>query len=267
MYHPYLRKLRKYTQSFIRDMKDICILLNMLLTLSMTVSAQATDMKPPTAHSAKHVYFISGLGADKRVFDKLSLDTSISARHIEWITPLKKETIAHYASRLAAQIDTTKPFQLVGLSFGGIIASELTEIFHPEKTIIISSTATGVPVSSFYQKLLKFLLASPLAVPVLKHPNFLAYRYFGADTPEMKSLLKAILKDTNGKFLKWALAEMSHWNKPVKPSGIFHIHGSADKLIPVKLVAPDIIIENGGHLMIYAQADEISEILNHQILE
>lgn len=248
-------------------MKDICILLNMLLTLSLAVSAHTTTTKSTASHTVKNVYFISGLGADKRVFDKLSLDNPISIRHIEWIAPLKKETIAHYASRLVAQIDTTQPFQLVGLSFGGIIASELTEIIHPEKTIIISSTATGVPVSSFYQILVKFLLASPLAVPVLKHPNFLAYRYFGANTPELKLLLKAILKDTNGRFLKWALSEMSSWKKPSKPSGLFHIHGSADKLIPVKMVSPDVIIENGGHLMVYDQAGEISEILNREILK
>lgn len=212
------------------------------------------------------VYFLSGLGADKRVFDKLTLDPRIPVKHIEWINPAKKETLRNYAIRLMAQMDTTRPFQLVGLSFGGIIASEIADIAHPEKIIIISSTATGVPVSSFYRGLLKVLLASPLAVPLLKSPNFLVNRYFGADTPELKTMLKSILHDTNGKFLKWALLGMSTWTRPLKVPELYHIHGTADKLIPIKLVKPDTLIDNGGHLMVYAQHAEISEILNKELL-
>jgi pimeloyl-ACP methyl ester carboxylesterase len=247
-------------------MKPLTILI-LFLTLLRCAFAQPTFDKPLTQLPAKNVYFISGLGADKRAFDKLRLDPSISVKHIKWITPLKKESITDYTSRLVAQIDTTQPFQLVGLSFGGIIASELSDIIHPEKVIIISSTSTGVPISSFNQKLLRFLLASPLALPILKHPGSVAYRYFGAETPEVKALLKSILKDTNGKFLKWALVAMSHWSRTDKANNLYHIHGTADKLIPVRLVSPDVVIENGGHLMVYANADQISTLLNEQILK
>ena len=226
-----------------------------------TYSSVISKTKPPIT-----VYFLSGLGADKRVFDKLTLDPGIQVKHIEWIAPLKKETLHNYATRLMAQIDTTKPFQLVGLSFGGVMASEIADITNPKKVIIISSTATGVPVSSFYRGLLKVLLASPLAAPILKSPNSLVNKYFGADTPELKALLKNILHDTNGRFLKWALIRMSSWSRPMKVSGLYHIHGTADKLIPVKLVKPDVLIDHGGHLMVYAQHEEISDVLNKELL-
>ena len=210
-----------------------------------------------------NIYFLSGLGADEKVFAKLTLDTTkFNIRHIRWIRPLKKETMRDYASRLTAQIDTTKRFHLVGLSFGGIMASVLSEIIHPEQIVIISSTSTGIPVSRFYQNLIRFFLLSPLSGPILKSSNSIVYDYFGANTPEMNALLKQILKDTDTKFLKWALIRMGSWHREEKVAGIYHIHGTADKLIPIKLVKPDVKIQGGGHLMVFAQHDQISALLN-----
>ncbi|CAG5007574.1 hypothetical protein DYBT9275_04079 [Dyadobacter sp. CECT 9275] len=212
-----------------------------------------------------NVYFISGLGADQRVFSKLQLSGEYKVNYIKWIDPLKNETLKHYAKRLVCQIDTTRPFHLVGLSFGGIVAAELASLVHPRQIIIISSTSTGVPVSGFYQKLIRFLLLHPLAAPVLKSPNFLVYRYFGANTPALKKLLKGVLEDTDGRFLKWALIRLSSWKRLTKPENLYHIHGSADRLIALKLVQPDVVVEGAGHLMVYDRASEISDLLNNRL--
>jgi hypothetical protein len=37
-----------------------------------------------------NAYFISGLGADKRIFSKLKLNEKINIIHIDWIAPKKK---------------------------------------------------------------------------------------------------------------------------------------------------------------------------------
>lgn len=219
----------------------------------------------PIKQAKMNVYFLSGLGADKRVFSKLKLDERFDVHYINWIPPRKKETLHDYASRLTTQMDTTRPFQLVGLSFGGMIASELSGIVRPEQIILISSTSTSIPITRFNRGLIKFLLLSPLAAPVLKSANSATYKYFGADTPELKTLLKQILHDTDSRFLKWALTRMSEWKHPDKAEHLYHIHGSADRLIPLKMVKPDTIIEGGGHLMVYAQHGEISKILNDQL--
>ena len=212
-----------------------------------------------------NVYFLSGLGADKRAFSKLRLDDRFSVKYIEWITPLKNETLHHYAGRLAAQIDINKPFQLVGLSFGGIVASELSRIVNPQQIIIISSTSVGMPISAFYRGLLKILLLNPFAAPLLKSANAFTNNFFGADTPELKSLLKSILHDTDSRLLKWALIKMSSWQRQTKVANLYHIHGMADKLIPIKLVHPDFFIEEGGHLMVYKQHEIISSLLNQHL--
>jgi pimeloyl-ACP methyl ester carboxylesterase len=71
-----------------------------------------------------NIYLISGLGADKRVFSKLGFSTNHVIKHIEWIKPNSNEDLSSYARRLARQIDESKPFFLVGVSFGGMIAVE-----------------------------------------------------------------------------------------------------------------------------------------------
>ncbi len=237
-----------------------------LLAFSGSQAAGATDSTGADPAAKKmNVYFISGLGADERVFTKLKLDPRLNVQYIKWVKPQKRETLQHYAARLSQQIDTSQPFQLVGLSFGGVVASEIADIACPQQVTLISSMSTGVPLSRFYQLMIKFLLMSPLSAPLLKSANRLTYNYFGADTPELKKLLKKILHDTDAKFLKWALVRMSGWNRKERIDNVFHIHGTADKLIPIIIVKPDIVIEDGGHLMIYAQADQISKILNHRL--
>lgn len=227
--------------------------------------SHAQDLRQ-SATSKMNVYFLSGLGADKRVFSKLKLDDRFEIHHIEWIKPENKETISHYAARLTAGIDTTRPFQLVGVSFGGMIATEMTDLIKPEQVILISSTPVGIPLSKGYQRLVRFLLLSPFAAPVLKSTNSIVYKYFGADTPELKAMLKDILHDTDSKFLKWALNRLTTWDRKTPPPHYFHVHGANDRLIQLKLVKPDIVIPNAGHLMVYGQADQISEILNKQLL-
>ena len=233
---------------------------------TFSAGTATTNERPSSPDTTKmNLYFLSGLGADKRVFSKLELDDRFAVHYIDWIKPLKKESIADYAGRLVAQIDTTRPFQLVGLSFGGIVASELADIVHPEQIVIISSTPTGVPISGFYQGLTKFLLLSPFAAPILKSTNTFTYKFFGADTPELKALLKSILHDTDSKFLKWALVKMGSWKRKDHLENLYHIHGTADRLIPIKMVKPDVSIDGAGHLMVYAQAKQISDILNKKL--
>lgn len=247
------------------SIRNSCFLVA-LLAFSGSQAAGATDSTGADPAAKKmNVYFISGLGADERVFTKLKLDPRLNVQYIKWVKPQKRETLQHYAARLSQQIDTSQPFQLVGLSFGGVVASEIADVVCPQQVTLISSMSTGVPLSRFYQLMIKFLLMSPLSAPLLKSANRLTYNYFGADTPELKKLLKKILHDTDAKFLKWALVRMSGWNRKERIDNVFHIHGTADKLIPIIIVKPDIVIEDGGHLMIYAQADQISKILNHRL--
>lgn len=214
-----------------------------------------------------NVYFISGLGADQRVFKKLEIDKRFNVEHIKWVEPKRGESLKNYCKKLLNQIDTTQPFQLVGLSFGGMIATEMSEICKPEQIILISSNSIGVPLAKFWIGFVDFILLSPYAGPFLKKANKTTYKFFGAKTKEEKALLRSILKDTDTKFLKWALVRISRWNHPKRSPIAYEINGTEDKMIKPAFVKADKWIEGGEHLMVYSKADVISPILNEQLLK
>lgn len=46
---------------------------------------------------------------------------------------------------------------------------------------------------------------------------------------------------------------------------IVHIHGRLDRLLPIKFVKADIVVNEGGHLMIVENSAAISQILKNII--
>ena len=212
-----------------------------------------------------NVYLISGLGADKRVFSKLVFSDRHVIKHIEWISPNPNEGLSFYARRLASQIDETKPFFLVGVSFGGMIAVELNKFMKPLKTIIISSASTDGQIPWYYKIVGRLKIYTLVPVKILKAPTPLTLWFFGTKTEEEKSLLTQILKDTDGRFLKWAISKITNWDQKVKLKGIYHVHGTADRILPVAFMQPDVKVRNGGHLMVYSQSGIITKIVNNRL--
>lgn len=214
-----------------------------------------------------NAYLISGLGADKRIFSRLKLDEKINIIHLDWITPNKNESLSAYADRLSRKIDITHPFALVGVSFGGMIAVEIAKTLKPVNTIIISSTILSTQLPALYRFLGKLRLLKLIPASLLKSSNKLTQNYyFGTRSSSEKTLLSRIIKDTDPYFLKWAIGSILCWKNEIRPAGIYHIHGTSDKILYSKAAQPNFIIENGTHFMVYQNAEEISGIIDKIIL-
>lgn len=211
-------------------------------------------------------YFLSGLGADQRIFSKLQLPEHLNIVHIDWIPNLQNESIESYAQRLSAAIDTSEPFQLVGLSFGGIVATELSKIITPKQIIIISSLSTSKQLPWYFNFSAQFLLNPLIPTSLLKSSNPMSHWLFGAKSVEEKTLFGQFLNDSDGDFLRWAIEKISTWENKTKAENLFHIHGSADKTFPIMFVQPDYVVEGGEHLMVYDKHEEISKVLVKKLL-
>jgi pimeloyl-ACP methyl ester carboxylesterase len=211
------------------------------------------------------IYYISGLGADERVFKYLNLG-DLEYTYIKWETPQKYENLEGYCSRLIKQIDLSKEIILVGVSFGGIVAQEISKIIKHSKVIILSSVKS---VNEFNWQLdivrrLKLYKLAPSKF--LKWSNKLTGDYyFGVKTHMESELLKQIISDTDRFFMKWAIQEIMEWDGNSINSKIVHIHGDNDRIFPVKRIKNYIRINGGGHFMIVNRADEISEIIKNEI--
>ncbi len=211
----------------------------------------------------KKVYFISGLGADKRVFSFLDL-SFCEPIFIDWITPLQKESLNNYALRLRDKIKEDSPI-IIGISFGGMLVTEMAKADGHIRGIIISSNKS---ITEFPKrlKLSKYFPAYQwLPDSVLRKIMLSTQWILGAKGKEQRKLLRQIIFDADMPFTKWAIQSILNWKNREIPGNIIHIHGTSDKLLPYSLVKADFTIENGTHVMPLDNHQEISTLLKQLI--
>jgi hypothetical protein len=211
-----------------------------------------------------HVYFISGLGADQKAFQRLTLSERFTIHYIEWKQPLKRESLNAYAKRLAKSVDTSQSFSLIGLSFGGMIATEVSTFLNPFKTILISSTYSSGLLPAYVRWISRIKLHKLVPASWLKLSAPLAHWFFGTKTTSEKKLLDQIMHDTDDQFLQWAINAILTWKNRSKPSNCIRIHGDNDRLLP-HFADADVIIKGGGHFMVFNKANEISTVLENYL--
>lgn len=205
------------------------------------------------------VYFISGLGADKRAFQFLDLSFCRPV-FVDWIKPLRGETIANYAGRLREQISDEEPI-IVGLSFGGMIAAEIARQV-PVKKLIFLSSAKSEKEIPYYMRWLRILpLHKTVPVSFLRSANHFVYRIMGVAKREDKIIFEEMFYASDEQFIKWAINTIVHWRYNHVLSNAVTIHGTADILLPFRFVKTDHKVEGGEHLMLMTMADKISRLL------
>lgn len=204
------------------------------------------------------LYLIGGLGADQRVFKYLNLN--FETEIIQWIVAKPKEEIQSYANRLSKQIDQSESFGILGVSFGGIVAIEISKLLNPTKLILISSVITNDQLPNYYIMIGKSKILDIIPNSLIKPPKHLLGFLFGAQN---KSLLNQIIEDTKPEFIRWALNTIINWSNESINTEVVRIHGTKDRLIPLKGIA--IKINAGGHFMIVDKAEEISKLINKEI--
>ena len=207
------------------------------------------------------LYGISGLGADQRVYQYLSLKNPLIV--IEWIDPKVNESIESYSKRLSRIINVEEEFGIIGVSFGGLVAVEISKLLKPKITILISSVETKFELRSIYRIIGKTHIIKVIPENLFDPPRRIANYIFGARN---KELLNQILNDTDVRFAKWALNELVSWKNTGRLSNYtLKIEGAKDKLIPPTNSENSKVIKNGGHFMVVDKADEISRIINNEL--
>ncbi|MFI5130571.1 MAG: alpha/beta hydrolase [Chitinophagales bacterium] len=211
----------------------------------------------------KKVYFISGLGADKRVFSFLDL-SFCEPIYIDWIDPLKKESLESYALRLRNSILQTDPV-IVGISFGGMLATEMAKADPKVKAIIISSNKTADEFPT-YLRIGKYLpIYKWMPGKVMKQSAYIIKWVFGRNGKEQKRVFLEIVRDTNPDFVKWAITSILNWKNREVPKNLIHLHGTADRLLPHRFVKADHLVKGGNHVMPMDSHEEVSALLRELI--
>ncbi len=213
----------------------------------------------------KDVCLISGLGADERLFQFLRLDR-MRLHYIRWIPPFRDESWSSYANRLLPQISPGNPV-LVGISMGGMMAIELSRLVPVEKVILISS-ARGFLRRPGYFRLLRWTrLHRWLPYSIWQLVGLLIGPWlFGTSGKEEKKLLRSMIRDTDERFFRWAWQQVITWDNQDPPGTVFQIHGSRDRMLPLKdIIPPEMVFPGASHFMVVHEAGQISKILKEEI--
>lgn len=208
----------------------------------------------------KKVYFISGLGADERVFKYIRVPEHWEMVHLRWIKPLPGETLPGYAWRMSERIDTQEPFSLVGLSFGGMLATEIAKKYNPRHTILISSVPVPAHLPGYFRTAAALKLHKIVPMSLMKLMAR-TKRFISSENWEDKKLLWQLIDESDPLFLRWAMNAILHWKNEEIPSHLWHIHGTRDEILPVRFTQPTHFIDKAGHLAIMSSATEINKLL------
>jgi pimeloyl-ACP methyl ester carboxylesterase len=209
------------------------------------------------------IYFMPGLAADKEIFEHLNLSSEkYSFHYLKWIQPIDlSETIADYALRLSNDIKEKNPV-LVGVSFGGIIVQEMSKFLITQQIILISSvkTTNELPKRIRISKFIKIHKLFPITIV----SNFEKYtKYFlGKSLKKRAKIYKKYLSVRDKTYLNWAINNVVNWEQNSPQKNLIHIHGTNDRIFPIKNIENTITINGGTHIMILTKAKEISKIID-----
>jgi pimeloyl-ACP methyl ester carboxylesterase len=210
-------------------------------------------------------YILSGLGADERVFDQIDFGP-FAPVFIPW-EPLghRNQTLESYVKQLSRHVQTSDPI-LIGISFGGIVAQEMSALFGNCPVLIMSSVImrSELPFSMRLSGLIGLHKLIPIK-RVLKN-NSINHWHFGTKTESERKTLDQILADSDPVFTKWAIHQVANWERTEKvPAKVLHIHGEADRIFPISKVTPDYTIPAGTHFMTVSKHVEVSKIIREAL--
>jgi pimeloyl-ACP methyl ester carboxylesterase len=215
----------------------------------------------------KKLYLIPGLATDGRLFHRLELP-GFEMKVIKWETFLPGDTMPSYAERLARQIDDTEPFHLLGVSFGGMCAVEVAKIKTPEKLILISS-AKGSDELPLFIKMFRYfplhrLFPQWFIIKLSEGVKAALGRLKDSD----RELLVTMLREVPERYLNGSIGCIVSWDKPSREldnMDVLHVHGTLDRVIPIRNIKGAIPVKGGTHFMVLNKAEIVNKVLQDKL--
>ena len=201
--------------------------------------------------SKTHVYFMPGMAASSKIFERIKLPEEIFEMHLlEWILPEKKETLTMYAKRMAKNVKHENVV-LIGVSFGGILVQEMAQFVSPKKVVVISSVKSSKELPRRMKIARTTKAYKILPTGLAQNVEALAKYTFGNEIVKQRiELYKKFMTRSEKEYLDWAIEQVVCWERTEINSNVVHIHGDADEVFPSKNIKEFINVKGGTHIMI-----------------
>lgn len=211
------------------------------------------------------IYFLAGLGFDKRIFYNLELQ-NVDIAYLDWLEPIKNESFEDYVTRISEQIKPSeKEIILAGHSFGGIVVQKLSQIIKTKKVIIISSikSKSEIPITLRFLKYIKLYNFFNRELILRSFPIWA--RAFGYNSEKGRNLFVQMISNCSDNYFKWSMDKVVHFEGFEGINNLIHIHGTNDKTFPIGKIKDPIPIKDGSHFMVFSKPEEVSEVLNEEL--
>ena len=196
------------------------------------------------------IYLMPGMAASPKIFERLQFPNNFRVHLLDWITPEKEESLAHYAGRIAVAITEPSPV-LLGVSFGGIIVQEIAKQLNDyQKIVLISSVKTQ------YELPKKMLLAryknlhKLLPTRTISDLEFWKRFSFSELMTKRIALYEKYIGMRSPAYLDWSIDRIVNWQQKEPLPHTVHIHGDKDPVFPIQYIKNAIVVKNGTHIMI-----------------
>ncbi len=213
-----------------------------------------------------HVYLMPGMAASPSIFEHIKLPEDYFEIHwLEWISPIHKESIEHYAKRLAKSVQHENSV-LLGVSFGGIVVQEMSKFLSLKKLIVVSSVKSSAELPKRMKIAKRTKAYKLIPTRLLSNVEALAKYAFGETASKRIELYKKYLSVSDKHYLDWAIEQMVCWKQDEPLPNIIHIHGEKDAVFPLYNIKDCIAVKGGSHIMIINKYKWFNENLPKLIL-
>lgn len=202
---------------------------------------------------------LSGMAADERLFEAQAI-VFPNLRVQPWVPPLPSESLRAYARRLALLVDPGRPCIVGGASFGGVVALEMGTHLPALACILIGSvrSPSGLPW--------RWRVLRPLAMfgPEVFRMLLAIGAHLGRPFSSARTLRRLRrLSQPQAAFVRWAMCAIVRWqpSPAARRLRTFHIHGDADRVLPITLSRPDVVVPGGTHALSLFNPSVVNEFI------
>ena len=218
---------------------------------------------------------IPGLGADAAVFAPQQRFFGDRLVVLPWIKPLgRDETLENYARRLGTLVrempNVTRPYHVGGVSFGGMLATELAEVFPQDvQSVFLLAACRDHRQISWPFRNFEFaarLAPAGLSKALLNRGGASVFSWWQGLGPADTKLIEGIATRTFVDIALWGARAFRLWRTAGRPRcPVYHAHGRRDMVIPASRLnlraGVDLVVPDGRHLMHLTHAEAVNRWL------
>ena len=214
---------------------------------------------------------LPGLGADHRIWrpQRRAFPSLLTP---DFIPVEKRESLQDYAGRFAADLarrhDLSQPFFLGGVSFGGMVAVEMTRVLKPRAVLLVAACRSRRQVSRPFRvaELVVQGLPNPLGRALADGPVPWLFSKLERLDENDQQLLTDIAAAADIEQVKRQAHAIARWDGE-RPTDVpvRSIHGRLDRVIPLKSIQADEVIEDGRHLIHLTHAGRVNAFVAREM--